>query len=507
MKLRRMAALLGAVALTFSLTSVVLATGPTGHTITICHANSDEKAPYVTETPDIAQAGYGDTAGHAAHGGDGVWYPGAKGDGFNWGDIIPPYDYTPDGGDLFHFDGLNWTEEGQAIWSNDCVAPEHDPSIHVEKTPSETSLPVGGGSVTYTYVVTNTGNVPLTNVTVSDDKCSPVDYVSGDTDGDSKLDLTESWTFSCTTDLTATTTNTAVAAGYDGEDQVTDDDQATVTVEPNAPDIHVDKSASTDSLPAGGGEVTYTYEVTNTGNVPLSNVSVTDDKCAPVGYVSGDTNTNDELDLTETWTYTCTTTITESTTNTALATGHDGETEVTDTDDKTVTVAPAEKVPGISIDKTASVTTIVAGEDITYSYLVTNTGDIDLDPVTVSDDNGTPGDTSDDFTPDCPATKLAVGEHMTCTAVVSGTQVTTTNIAVATGWYGNEESVTDSDDATVTVGEGGVEAETSVPTAPATDQLNSGATGDAGATLPLLLLILGVIGAGAVVLTPKRGRR
>jgi len=392
MKLRRMAALLGAVALTFSATSAVLATAPTGHEVAICHANSDEKDPYVKETVDIAQAGYGDQAGHSAHGGDGVWYPGAKADKFNWGDIIPPFDY----GD-FHYDGLNWTAAGQEIWNNACVFFVHEPGIHIEKHASETTLPAGGGSVSYSYDVTNTGNVPLSNVTVTDDKCSPVVFDGGDSNSNNLLDLTEMWGFTCSADLTETTTNTAVATGHDGDTEVTDDDQVTVTVEPPAP------------------------------------------------------------------------------------------------------------APGISIDKTAAPLTIAAGDDVTYTYVVTNTGDTDLDPVTVSDDNGTPGDTGDDFTPDCPATKLAVGEHMTCTATVQGTQVTTTNIAVATGWVG-EDSVSDNDDATVTVGGGGVEAETDTPTGPPTDALASTST-DAGGALPLLLLVLGVIGLGAVVLTPKRSRR
>lgn len=166
--------------------------------------------------------------------------------------------------------------------------------------------------------------------------------------------------------------------------------------------------------------------------------------------------------------------------------------------------------PGISIDKTADPTAIIAGADVTYSYVVTNTGDVDLVNVSVSDDNGTPGDTTDDFgTPadiSCPKTALAVDEHMTCTATVSGTQVTTTNIAVATGWTDKEEKVTDDDDATVTVGTGSVAAETDTPTAPPTDAITSTTT-DAGGALPLLLLVLGVIGVGAVVLTPRRARR
>jgi hypothetical protein len=400
MKLRRLSALLGALALTFSATSAVLATAPVGHTVPLCHANSDEKNPYILENPDISQVGYlGDTSGHAGHGNDGVWYPGAKGDKFNWGDIIPPYDYKPDAETPnFHYDGLNWTDEGQAIFNNGCVAPEHAPGIHVEKTASDTTLGVGGGSVTYTYVVTNTGNVPLTDVSVSDDKCSPVTRSSGDTDGDDKLDLTESWTFTCTATITQDTTNIGTATGHDGDTVVTDTDSETVTVaQPvNVAAIHLEKTVAPLNLPVGGGPVTYTYVVSNTGDLPLTDVSV-------------------------------------------------------------------------------------------------------------KDDNGTPGDTSDDFDVDCPKTTLAVDESMTCTADVTGTETTTTNIATASGTAG-ETTVTDTDDATVTVAApgGGVEAETDVPVAPQTD-IN--ATGDAGGTLPVLLAVLGIIGLAAVVLTPKRARR
>jgi hypothetical protein len=53
--------------------------------------------------------------------------------------------------------------------------------------------------------------------------------------------------------------------------------------------------------------------------------------------------------------------------------------------------------------------------------------------------------------------------------------------------------------------EGSVLAETDDPTAPPSDA--EGVVGEATATLPLLLIILGVIGLGAVVLTPRRVRR
>jgi len=87
------------------------------------------------------------------------------------------------------------------------------PLIHVEKIPSSLILPAGGGTVIYAKLVTNPGTVPLNNVQISDDECSPVQYISGDTNGDSKLDPTETWVYTCQTNLAKTTTNTVTVSG------------------------------------------------------------------------------------------------------------------------------------------------------------------------------------------------------------------------------------------------------------------------------------------------------
>lgn len=117
--------------------------------------------------------------------------------------------------------------------------------------------------------------------------------------------------------------------------------------------IHIAKTAAPSTLPAGGGSVIYTYTVTNGGTVPLAGVSVSDDKCAPVTFVGGDTNSNTLLDLTETWTFACTMTVTATTTNTATATSRDAAgTTATATATATVTVATAEPCPPGSTDPT-----------------------------------------------------------------------------------------------------------------------------------------------------------
>ncbi|HEX7472338.1 MAG TPA: vWA domain-containing protein [Candidatus Limnocylindrales bacterium] len=104
------------------------------------------------------------------------------------------------------------------------------PGIQIKKTADPTELSVGGGDVTYSYAVTNVGNVALSDVAVTDDKCSPVTKTGGDTNHDNKLDLDETWTFTCSATLTATTTNVGTATGWHGDTKVEDKDDATVTV-------------------------------------------------------------------------------------------------------------------------------------------------------------------------------------------------------------------------------------------------------------------------------------
>ena len=93
----------------------------------------------------------------------------------------------------------------------------------MEKSAQPTRI-VESGEVTYTYEVTNTGDVPLAGVaeSIEDDTCEPVRYVRGDTDGDGLLDTPDSifedeadekWVFECTTTVDEDTTNVVVVAG------------------------------------------------------------------------------------------------------------------------------------------------------------------------------------------------------------------------------------------------------------------------------------------------------
>lgn len=221
------------------------------------------------------------------------------------------------------------------------VVPPVPPLIDVVKVPSPLALPAGPGPVTYTYTLRNVGTVPVTNVTMVGDTCSPITLTSGDTNADAKLDLNETWVYHCSTTLSATHTNTVVATGWANGLSATDIASATVIVGlPTVPPlIHVTKIPSPLTLRAGGGMVTYTERVTNPGTVALSNVRLTDNTCSPMNRISGDTNNDSKLDPTETWTYTCRTNLAATTTNTATATGEANGLTVRDFAIATVTVA------------------------------------------------------------------------------------------------------------------------------------------------------------------------
>ncbi len=232
------------------------------------------------------------------------------------------------------------------------------PLINITKIPTPLALPSGSGLVTYDYTVLNIGTVAMSNVTVADDKCAGVSFVSGDADGDAKLDINETWKYSCATTLSQTTTNSVTAKGQANGFTAVDTANATVVVGAalTPPLIHVVKKPNIFVLPVGGGAVTYTYTVTNPGTEPLSDVIITDDKCTGlpgrvVGH-PGDLNKNNLLESNETWTFTCQTNLTQTTTNTGTAKGSaNGFTAVDFSPATVVVVAPSLPKTGFPPDQ------------------------------------------------------------------------------------------------------------------------------------------------------------
>ena len=195
-------------------------------------------------------------------------------------------------------------------------------------TATPARLPVGGGVVAFSYVVTNIGNVPLASVAVRSGGCAPVRYAAGDLNGDSLLQTGERWQFTCSGRVAQSAGVRAIVTAQANGRQLNAIASAAVAVTESRPEIHVVAAGNPVSLPAVGGGVAYTYIVTNAGNVPLSEVTVSDSVCSPVAYLSGDVNSNSLLDEAEAWHFNCSATLESTSTNVATAVGHFGGTVV-----------------------------------------------------------------------------------------------------------------------------------------------------------------------------------
>jgi hypothetical protein len=216
------------------------------------------------------------------------------------------------------------------------------------------------------------------------------------------------------------TTDSAVQQSGAYDWLVTSSDPMTSFVNIPRPDIDIEKAtngADADD-PTGpyvpvGDPVTWTYELTNPGNVALANVTVTDDNGTPgdlgddfsPAFVGGDDG-DGLLEPGELWVYEADGTAEAGQyANLASVTGDDPDGgQVSDTDPShyfgfCAKVHIEKATNGADADCWKKAPKIPVGEDVTWRYVLTNRGNVALANVTVTDDNGTPGDPGDDFTP------------------------------------------------------------------------------------------------------------
>lgn len=116
------------------------------------------------------------------------------------------------------------------VVSTPAAPPVVPPLINVEKTPDRFTLPSGGGLVTYFYSVTNPGTVGLSNVTLSDDRCTAISDRSGDRNDNKLLDPGEAWLYACAQRINSSTINTVTVTGSANGLTATDFAFATVVV-------------------------------------------------------------------------------------------------------------------------------------------------------------------------------------------------------------------------------------------------------------------------------------
>jgi hypothetical protein len=193
-----------------------------------------------------------------------------------------------------------------------------DPEITVVKEATEVNGdPIGdpkealeGDTITYEYAVTNTGNVPLLDVTLLDDMLGTI-ALTGLTDEDLDTFLDDLAVGASATGTAGylvpwftagPVVNIATASGWYDSTEYTDDDNESVAIL-HDPDIEVDKTGPNNNIGYFGQlDANYNYAVTNNGDCSLT-VVLTDDQIAVLTGPTGDDG-NGYLDPGETWYYT-----------------------------------------------------------------------------------------------------------------------------------------------------------------------------------------------------------
>ena len=373
------------------------------------------------------------------------------------------------------------TASGQGANGEPVRSPQARAKVVLTRTPvltltktgeldrTDSSVPaVPGDTVTYTYELLNNGNVTLTASAVDDNVLGHIDCLSDPLQPGDTTTCTATYTLT-QDDIDAgqvVNTATANATTMQNEPVVSNPDTEIVPLEA-APSLVLTKTAVPNGLSAGD-TIDYQYEVTNTGNVDLSDLSVTDNKitspsavtCRDTALAAGQTTT-----CTATYKITAADVSAGHVTNSARASGTDPSggrvfsprrstsvpiptTPPTTVPPTTVppttvppittppTVPPPTPSPSLTVEKSGLLQTAGPeprpGGTIAYSYVVTNTGNVELTKLAVHDSlTGLSAIT-------CPATSLAPGDSTTCTATYALTQADidaghVLNTAFATG--------------------------------------------------------------------------
>jgi uncharacterized repeat protein (TIGR01451 family) len=352
----------------------------------------------------------------------------------------------------------NAVTKSSATYTVSCTNPARA-SLSITKSANPTTYTGAGQNISYSYTVTNNGNVQVTNVAVTDNKINAVTCLA------TTLAPGASTTCSGTYQTTAgdvgagSVTNIASASGKDPGNNTVTSPNATATITlATAPSLALTKSANPTTYTAAGQNINYSYTVTNNGNAQITNIAVTDNKINAVTCLVTTLAPGASTTCSGTYQTTAGDVGAGSVTNIASASGKDPGNNTVTSPNATATITFVAQ-PGLALTKAAN-PTIFTGENetINYSYTVTNSGNVQITNLVVTDNKIA--------TVTCVATTLAPGASTTC----AGTYVTTaadvaatsvTNIASASGKDPGNNTVT-SPNATATITLNGTKRTTEV---------------------------------------------
>lgn len=348
--------------------------------------------------------------------------------------------------------GVNAAIETADQWTILVTLPDAPtPALDIVKTSNVQQISAAGQVVTYSFAVTNTGNVPLDEVTPQETSFTGTGQMSPFSPGPVNLDPGETQTFTSRYIVTqddinaGTLNNVAIATGTGPKNTPVESPPSEVTIAaPAAPDLTIVKSATpsdSDSFTVGQ-QIEYSFLVTNTGNTTLTEVTPSEEAFTGTGELGAFSPGPVTLEPGAQQLFTADYTLTQQDVdsgrvdNTATATGNPPNGPPTEAPPSEYEI-PVSPNPSISLVKSANTAQVSLGDTITYKFLVENTGNVTLTDVAPSETEFSGSGTLSGFTPET-VDRLIPGERATFTAEYTVTQDDVdrgaiTNAAIATG--------------------------------------------------------------------------
>ncbi|KDN56728.1 DUF7507 domain-containing protein [Flavobacterium seoulense] len=267
-----------------------------------------------------------------------------------------------------------------------------------------------GDKITYTFSVTNTGNVTVSNIVINDAKLATANLalVPSSLAPLATGTITQDYIITQADIDLGKVTNTAVAIGQDPQGVNVQDTSGTDVDNDTATETMLPKSASLALVKTGiyngdatrakvGDKITYTFTVTNTGNVTVSNIVINDPKLEVVNLslVPGTLSPLATETIIQEYIITQSDIDAGKVTNTAIVTGQDPQginiqdTSGTSVDNDTATETTLPKSASLAFVKTGvyngDASKAKVGDKITYTFSVTNTGNATVSNIVIND--------------------------------------------------------------------------------------------------------------------------
>lgn len=216
-----------------------------------------------------------------------------------------------------------------------------------------------------------------------------------------------------------------------------------------------------DGLTDAGDTIAYSYTVTNPGDVPLTGVTVTDAKVGPIACPSAPLAPGASFECTADAVYTVTEqdVIDGAVATSAVASGDTPATGPVSSPASTSSTPTTAPRPALALTQSADPAgpaALRAGDPVTFSFKVTNTGNVPLASIAAVE--GSFSGSAPFPQPDCGTAKLPVGDSLVCTADYVFTQddieagrIASTATATATGVGGSTTAMSDPSTAEVEI--------------------------------------------------------